>query len=121
MNTEIRGIINRVITRVIEDRVEDEITFFFEDGSEYKFYHRQDCCESVVITDVNGDWDDLIGTPLLVAEERTDSRTTSWGMSNTFTFYTFRTVKGSVDVRWNGQSNGYYSESVDHGFIVKGD
>jgi len=93
----------------------DTIEFNFSDGSQGLLYHSQDCCENVCIEDVNGNWDDLLNTPLLVSEERSNGEEgdlKGWEESYTWTFYTFRSVKGSVDVRWLGTSNGYYSESV---------
>lgn len=93
----------------------DLIEFIFSDNTACEFFHIQDCCECVDIEDVNGDWSDLLYTPLLVAEERECDFPPLYEYedSYTWTFYTFRSVKGSVDVRWYGTSNGYYSESVD--------
>lgn len=97
---------------------DDEIHMIFSNGSEAKWHHDQDCCESVTISDVNGDWGDLIGHPILVCESRTNSEDDppQYPDSFTWTFYTFRGIGGSVDVRWIGESNGYYSESVDFAY-----
>lgn len=96
----------------------DRLNMAFNDGTVGQWSHSQDCCETVYIEDVTGDWSDLLGHPLLVADERTSDNHESNEArneydSNTWTFYTFRNVGGSVDVRRHGSSNGYYSESVD--------
>lgn len=115
---KINLIVGKIPTQINQSN--DEIVFVFSDGSQGRFYHEQDCCETVVIDDVNGSWGDLIGTPLLVADERIsheDLKGREYYDSITWTFYTFRSVKGSVDVRWHGSSNGYYSEKVN--FLFK--
>lgn len=115
--------------QVINGDEGDEIRFTLAphtdipDGLRLKMFHYQDCCESVSIEDVVGEWNDIIGTPITLAEEVTDttspkSETSSDGSwtwtdeSSTWTFYKLGTVNGYVTIRWYGTSNGYYSESV---------
>jgi hypothetical protein len=90
-----------------------EIKFKFSDGSFAHMFHSQECCECVTLEDINGDFNDLLNKPILVAEVRTNRGTLEDYDSCTWTFYTFRGIGGSVDLRWYGTSNGYYSESVD--------
>ena len=92
-----------------------EIRFACADGNAYRLYHSQSCCESVTVADVTGDVSDLVGNPILRAEKRTNQtdKPSEWSDSFTWTFYELATIKGSVTLRWLGESNGYYSESVD--------
>lgn len=103
------------------EATEDTIDFFTEDGLHYLMFHSQDCCESVTIDDINGDLNDLLNTPLLISEEVSSEELTSDYDSCTWTFYKFATVKGYVNVKWYGTSNGYYSESVDFRLINDND
>ena len=112
---QIAEMLGKIFTKV-EQVGDDELHFYCEDGKHYKFYHDQDCCESVTIDDINGNLEDLIGSPITLAEESSNSDEKpriDWEDSFTWTFYRFATVKGYVDVKWYGSSNGYYSESVD--------
>ena len=91
----------------------EALTLFLSKTNYVRFQHHQDCCESVYIEDICGDLDDLVGSPLLEAEEVSDYEGEDTGdESYTWTFYKFATRKGFVTVRWYGSSNGYYSESV---------
>ena len=112
MHTEIKELIGKTLVK-IEQIDKEEIIFTTSEGNKYKMYHEQDCCECVEIDDVNGDYEDLLNTRLNLAEERTSEGIGGDDYSQTWTFYEFRTRKGSVNIKWLGESNGYYSESVD--------
>lgn len=105
----------------VENVNNEEIIFTTVDGDEFKLYHDQECCERVTVEDICGDLQNLIGSEILQAEEVTHERGTNpEGVkipedqdSFMWTFYKLATMKGYVTIRWYGESNGYYSESVD--------
>ena len=121
---EIKELLGKTLTaiNVNEKNGRDTIHFVVEGGNDYVMYHKQDCCESVSIDDINGDLDDLIGSPIMFADSATAD---DWDYSPffddddydnnscTWTYYKLATIKGYVDICWYGSSNGYYSESVD--------
>lgn len=110
-------------TLATAENVDDErVRFITTDGRTFELRHEQDCCESVFIESIVGDLPDLIGTPILNAEEssnsdqgpRVDPDFPQYpDESYTWTFYKLATIKGYVDIRFYGTSNGYYSEGVD--------
>jgi hypothetical protein len=114
---ELKG---KTLKSIIVSDNKEEIIIETESNEKYKMYHEQDCCECVRVEDICGDISDLIGHPLLVVDERIsqnenpkDIDIPEYQDSFTWTFYEFATIKGSVTIRWYGESNGYYSESVD--------
>ena len=133
---DINVLVGKTLSRVSK-KDDEEIIFETTTGQQYRMYHRQDCCEIVTIEDIVGDLEDLVGSPIVLAEEvsfgndetiepslldrrivdhlilrklKEDSYSAE---SETWTFYKLATVRGYVDIRWYGSSNGYYSESVD--------
>ena len=103
----------------IENKDDEELIFTLESGEKYRLYHNQDCCESVTIEEIIGDLNDLISTPITLAEEIISDDVNPNGVkipenqeSFTWTFYKLATIKGYATIRWYGQSNGYYSEEV---------
>ena len=112
--------VGRPVARFADNGDTLEVLRCCTDGTKFHLYHYQDCCESVSLEDVCGDLEDLVGSPITMAEEvegegeapeRTEEEK-RWIDSETWTFYKFATEKGYVTLRWLGSSNGYYSESA---------
>ncbi len=101
----------------VENDNDHELIFTTTDGERFKLFHAQECCEDVYLDDVAGDLQDLVGEPILQAEEVRGLTPDYFDPTNhdsyTWTFYKLATRKGYVDLRWLGSSNGYYSESVN--------
>ncbi len=115
-SAKIESMVGKIFTSVRGGVGSGEMVF--ENATErFVFFHSQDCCESVDINDIVGDLEDLVGEPLLIAEQVSGATEpdVEHYESYTYTFYKFATRKGYVDVRWLGESNGYYSEGVSLG------
>lgn len=116
---DFKDLIGKTLTEV-RNIDNESIYFAVEGGPDFRMYHSQDCCESVYVESITGDLSDLVGSPILIAEEATSEERPKdlpepeyAEDSQTWTFYKLATIKGYVDIRWFGSSNGYYSESVD--------
>lgn len=112
----LKKIIGKTMSSVVMPDI-DSIQFVATDGSRYQMVHHGICCEHVTIEDVVGDLTDLVGSPILMADEETNSddlpsQSDPRPESYTWTYYKFATIKGYVTVRWYGSSNGYYSEQA---------
>jgi len=93
-----------------------EVRFLCSDKTAYVLFHETECCEQVLLEDINGEISWLVGSPILMADEsqgdtgyetdRDENPHYQW------TFYRFATRKGYVDLRFLGTSNGYYSEKM---------
>jgi hypothetical protein len=111
---------------IVDDPKKDhEIRIEIEGGRVFRFYHNQDCCESVRIAapkDSDGSLLSLIGKEIreVTQEEDRDDGTDTDYDSWTKTTITFRTDSETVISRWIGESNGYYSEDVDLEEVFKG-
>ena len=106
---DIKDMVGKKITGIYYD--EENFQIMTDDGT-YAFYHEQSCCESVWLTQVDGISDKLIGSRIVIAEVVTDEKDTEHSHI-TWSFYKIGTNKGMIDFRWQGESDGGYSEIVN--------
>lgn len=129
-------LVGKVLSEITGKAGDEQIDFFTANPTPrcYRLFHIQDCCECVEVADVCGDWSDLVGVPILLAEcnswEGPDQEPPMDSVpvalrkvyeplpspfdygTQTWSFYRLATIKGAVTIRWYGSSNGYYSEKV---------
>ena len=110
----------KILKEILTDSNDGDLVFITNDDKKYVMYHMQECCEQVTLEDICGDLDDLIGNPLIEAEEVEGSYPDPENIDSCFkwTFYKLATIKGCVTLRWHCESNGYYSIDVDFKEIV---
>ena len=94
----------------------EEIIFYGKSGFAVRFYHEQNCCENVSVESIDNEEDIYTDTDFcqIVESTNTNEDDGNSDISYTWTFYLIKTDKGYSTIRWYGESNGYYSESVQY-------
>lgn len=113
-SAELNELVGKVIASINGlEKESEEVTITTECGESFILYHEQDCCEWVNLDDFETTSKSIVGGTVVLFEERTDEGEGEYGDTFTWTFYELKTTKGHLMMKWHGESNGYYSESVD--------
>jgi len=112
---ELKG---KTITSIQGSNSDDSDTIITtSDGSIYTLTHLQDCCENVRVYGSVGNIDDVLNAEVIAAEDTNPMDNPNapdykaWD-SATWTQFRIVTNKGTFEIWWLGESNGYYSETV---------
>jgi hypothetical protein len=112
---ELKG---KTITSIDGSNSDDSDTIITtSDGSSYTLTHIQDCCEHVRVYGSVGNIDDVLNEEVIAAEDTNpmdNPNAPDYKYYESATWSQFRIVtnKGSFEIWWLGESNGYYSETV---------
>lgn len=97
--------------RTLSEASSDVLLFEEEGGALHLFFNEAECCEMVILYDVQGEISTLLGSPLLKAELLPNAQVIEevnideWGCECAWSVFTFETIAGCVSFRWFGQSN----------------
>jgi hypothetical protein len=112
---ELKG---KTITSIDGSNSDDSDTIITtSDGSIYTLTHIQDCCEHVRVYGSVGNIDDILNAEVIAAEDTNpmdNPNAPDYKIYDSATWSQFRIVtnKGTFEIWWLGESNGYYSETV---------
>jgi hypothetical protein len=112
---ELKG---KTITSIDGSNSDDSDTIITtSDGSIYTLTHIQDCCENVRVYGSVGNIDDVLNEEVIAAEDTNpmdNPNAPDYKYYESATWSQFRIVtnKGTFEIWWLGESNGYYSETV---------
>ena len=112
---ELKGKIIKKIEKVENGDGGDAIKFTTDLHDIYLLTHLQDCCEDVYLESITGDINNVLNNPIISADviEGECKWDDKGDIHSTFVFYEIKTVKGLITIRFNGSSNGNYSEKAE--------
>lgn len=105
---DLKSLEGKVFTHV---SVETGDLTFENEKDIYCLQHISDYDEHAYVESISGDLQDLVGTPIIEANEYDGTMPSDSGECDYY-FYTFKTHKGFVDVRYCGDPHGDYSTQV---------
>ncbi|NCC70674.1 hypothetical protein EOM09_03765 [bacterium] len=110
-----KNLIGKTLIKIVKvmnaENENDGLLFITSENEKYILIHFQDCCEDVYLESITGDIKDVLNFPVIKADVIENSADADYG-SVTYSFYEIATMKGTITIRFNGYSNGFYSESV---------
>lgn len=100
-----------------------EVRILTDQGT-IRIFHEQECCEQVLLRDLTGDPEDLVGGIIVVFEcrvgllkpKREGKRPPRSHEALQYTFYEIRTTKGDVTLRWGETELSGYGTKVHVAF-----
>lgn len=104
---------DRTLTNIESNN--EEVVFDCSDGTRWRLYHEQDCCESVMLEKTDGYPKRLIGNKIAKAQEQPGHEFDPQALRDSVTFSDFVLIDDmsySVTFHFVGESNGHYSEAV---------
>lgn len=114
MSSDISKLKGEIIIRIEGLEPEsDRVIIATLSGKTFTLFHSQDCCETVRLIDYDYSFGDEL--PALVVDAylaEGEGEAPEYAESFTWSFYRVVTNKGTLFMRWLGESNGHYSESV---------
>lgn len=114
MSKRIEELKGKTITQIDGlEKYSEEVSIITSDNYKFILHHIQDCCESVCLEDYDIEAEELKNAKVINAYLETNHEEGICDDSCTWSFYRIVTDKGTLFMRWLGQSNGYYSEDVD--------
>jgi hypothetical protein len=115
MRRDFEAMAGKTVTSITGCRVgSEDMAIAFADGSICRMWHNKDCCESIRIEEIHGDYADFVGQVIVSAEaSEVEIAVPMDDGKQTDTFYKLACAKGYLTIRWLGESNGYYGTTVD--------
>lgn len=109
---ELKG---KTITKIKNENGGGRVVIFTKEGPIYRMDHQQDCCETVLCTEIEGEIEQILNSPVTntkeIIEHDEEGKLSDYE-SLTLTDFLIETESARLLIKWLGTSNGYYSESV---------